>query len=351
MPTTHPTSRQLTEAELLPGERILWLRENPPTIRERFYEMMTEFWVVVVAGLSLIIFVVLVPMMLAPMLHEALLPILLIGVAYLSVRFLRRRYLCRFRQWEVITNLRLLFFTHEWQTLEMTATPLRGIRLIPENRRKDGSADLSICGPRSMRSHLPVKAILRVENADDLLATLRTDIPVSLPIPEALHRSHPLLPQGESLLAEGVEEAKVNSPLKARILTGLIALYLLTVGGIALLYPSDVVHPGMWAYWGILMLLVLTIAFFLWKNRHEHTTGKRFALGSRFLYAEGRNPRPISGCYPVRKRRYPDGRVDLDFNYLCKAYRENTPSGLDNLRNSHEIEQLLHTLCSPTAGK
>lgn len=351
MPTTHPTSRQLTEAELLPGERILWLRENPPTIRERFYEMMTEFWVVVVAGLSLMIFVVLMPMMLAPMLHEALLPLLLIGVSYLSVRFLRRWHLCRFRQWEVITNLRLLFFTHEWQTLQIEATPLRGIRLIPENRRKDGSADLSICGSRSRRSHLPVKALLRVENADDLLATLRADIPPPLPIPEVQHRSHPLLPQGEGLLAEGVEEPKVGSPLKARILTGLIALYLLTVGGIGLLYPADDVQAGMWVYWGILMLLTLTVAFFLRKNRHDYTTGKRFALGSRFLYVEGRTPRTITGCYPVRKRRYPDGRVDLDFNYLCKAYQENTPSGLDNLRNSREIEQLLYTLCSPTAGK
>lgn len=351
MPTTHPTPQQLTESELFPGERILWLRETPPAIRERISEMATEFWVVVIAISMLLVCVVLLPMMLAPMLHEAIPPLLLVLVIYRTVHFICRCYRRRFRQWEVITNRRLLFFTHEWQTLQMADAPLRGIRLIPENRRKDGSADLSICGPRSMRSHLPVKTLLRVDNADDLLATLRADVPTPLPIPETQRRMHPLLPEGEDLLAEGMEEPKAASPLKARILTGLIALYLLTVGVIGLLYPADEVQPEMWAYWGILMLLTLTVAFFQWKNRHEYTTGNHFALGSRFLYVEGRNPRPITGCYPVRKRRYPDGRVDLDFNYLCKADRENTPSGLDNLRSSREIEQLLHTLCSPTAGK
>lgn len=351
MPTPPPTPQQLTESELLPGERILWLRETPPAIRERISEMATEFWVVVIAISMLLVCVVILPMMLAPMLHEAIPPLLLVLVIYRTVHFICRCYRRRFRQWEVITNRRILFFKHEWQTLHITDAPLRGIRLIPENRRKDGSADLSICGPRCMRSHLPEKALLRVENADDLLATLRADIPESLPHPEAQHRPHPLLPTGEGLLAEGMEEAKADSPLKARILTGLIVLYLLTVGSIGLLYPSDDVQPEMWAYWGILMLLTLTVAFFLWKNRHEYTTGKRFVLGSRFLYVEGRNPRPISGCYPVRKRRYPDGRVDLDFNYPGKVYRENTPSRLDNLRSSREIEQLLHILCSPTAGK
>lgn len=351
MPTTHPTPHQLTEEELFPGERILWLRETPHAIRKHISEMATEFWVEVIVISLLLVVVVIMPMMLAPMLHVAISPLLLVLVLYRLIHFICRCYRRRFRQWEVITNRRLLFFTHEWQTLQMKDAPLRGIRLIPENRRKDGNADLSICGPRCMRSHLSVKALLRVDNADDLLATLRADIPAPLPIPEAQHRTHPLLPEGERLLAEGVEEPKAYSPLKARILTGLTALYLLTVGGIGLLYPSDDVQPEMWVYWGILMLLTLTVAFFLWKNRHAYNTGMRFALGSSFLYVEGRNPRPISGCYPVRKRRYPDGRVDLDFNYLCKAYRDNTPSGLDNLRSSREIEQLLHTLCSPTAGK
>lgn len=351
MPTTHPTSRQLTEKELFPGERIMWLRETPPSIREHISEMATEFWVVVIVISILLVVVVILPMMLAPMLHEAIPPLLLVLVIYQTVHFICRCCRRRFRQWEVITNRRILFFKHEWQTLHITDAPLRGIRLIPENRGNDGSADLSICGPRSMRSHLPTKAFLRVEGSDELLAALRTATPEPLPLPEAQHRPHPLLPTGEGLLAEGMEEAKADSPLKARILTGLMALYLLTIGVLGLLYPSDVVHPGVWAYWGILILLTMTVAYFQWKNRHEYTTGKRFVLGSRFLYVEGRHPRPITGCYPIRKTIYPNGRVDLDFNYPGKAFRKYSPMGLDNLRNSREIEQLLHTLCSPTAGK
>lgn len=351
MATTHPTSRQLTESELFPGERILWMRETPTAIRERISEMATEFWVVVIVISMLLVFVFILPLMLAPMLHEAIPPLLLLLVIYRTVHFIWRCYRRRFRQWEVITNRRILFFKHEWQTLHITDAPLRGIRLIPENRGNDGSADLSICGPRSMRSHLPAKAFLRVENADALLTALRDAPPESLPLPETQQRPHPLLPVGEGLLAEGMEEPKADSPLKFRILTGVITIYLLSVGVLGLLYPSDVVHPGMWAYWGILMLLTMTVAFFQWKNRHEYTTGKRFVLGSRFLYVEGRHPRPITGCYPVRKTIYPDGRVDLDFNYPGKAFRKYSPMGLDNLRNSLEIEQLLHTLCSPTAGK
>ncbi len=351
MPTQIPTSRELTENELFPDERILWLRETPPAIRERISEMATDFWVEVIAISILLVFVVLLPMLLAPMLHVAIPPLLLALVIYRVVHFILSCYRRRFRQWTVITNRRILFFEHEWQTLQMKDTPLRYIRLIPENRRADGSADLSICGPRSMRSHLPTKALLRVERTDELLAALRTATPEPLPHPEAQHRPHPLLPTGEGLLAEGMEEPKADSPLKVRILTGLMALYLLTIGVLGLLYPSDVVHPGMWVYWGILILLTMTVAYFQWKNRHEYTTGKRFVLGSRFLYVEGRHPRPITGCYPVRKTIHPNGLVDLDFNYPGKAFREYSPMGLDNLRNSREIEKLLHTLCSPTAGK
>lgn len=351
MPTRIPTSRELTENELFPDERILWLRETPPAIRERISEMATDFWVEVIAISMLLVFVVLLPMLLAPMLHVAIPPLLLALVIYRVVHFILSCYRRRFRQWAVITNRRILFFEHEWQTLQMKDAPLRYIRLIPENRRADGSADLSICGPRNMRSHLPAKALLQVEAADKLLAELRANAPAPLPIPAAQHRPHPLLPTGEGLLAEVMEEPKADSPLKVRILTGLMALYLLTIGVLGLLYPSDGVHPGMWAYWGILILLTMTVAYFQWKNRHEYTTGKRFVLGSRFLYVEGRHPRPITDCYPIRKTIYPNGRVDLDFNYPGKAFREYSPMGLDNLRNSREIEQLLHTLCSPTAGK
>lgn len=351
MPTTHPTPRQLTENELFPGEHILWLRETPPAIRERISEMVTEFWVGVIAIAILLVYVFILPMLLAPMLHEAIPPLLLALIIYRTVHFICRCYRRRFRQWEVITNRRILFFKHEWQTLQIEDAPLCGVRLIPENRGKDGSADLSICGPRSLRSHLPAKAFLRVEAADELLAALRTATPEPLPLPEAQHRRHPLLPEGEGLLAEGMEEPQGDSPLKFRILTGVIAIYLLSIGGIALLNPSDVVHPGMWVYWGILMLLTMTMAFFQWKNRHEYTTGKRFVVGNRFLYVEGYRPRPITGCYPVRKTIYPDGRVDLDFNYPGKAFRKDTPSGLDNLRSYREIERLLHILCSPAADK
>ena len=351
MPTRIPTSRELTENELFPDERILWLRETPPAIRERISEMATDFWVEVIAISMLLVFVVLLPMLLAPMLHVAIPPLLLALVIYRVVHFILRCYRRRFRQWAVITNRRILFFEHEWQTLQMKDAPLRYIRLIPENRRADGSADLSICGPRSMRSHLPAKALLQVEAADKLLAELRSNAPIPLPIPAAQHRPHPLLPTGEGLLAEGMEEPKADSPLKARILTGLMALYLLTIGVLGLLYPSDVVHPGMWAYWGILMLLTLTFAFLQWKNRHVSTSAKRFALSNSFLYLEGYKPRPITGCYSVRKTTYPDGRVSLCFNYLGKAYREHSPAGLENLRSSRDIEQLLHALGSPAVSK
>ena len=351
MPTRIPTSRELTENELFLDERILWLRETPPAIRERISEMATDFWVEVIAISMLLVFVVLLPMLLAPMLHVAIPPLLLALVIYRVVHFILRCYRRRFRQWAVITNRRILFFEHEWQTLQVKDAPLRYLRLIPENRQTDGSADLSICGPRSMRSHLHKKVLPRVEAAEKVLAELRANAPTPLPIPEAQHRRHPLLPEGEALLAEGMEEPAPEYSLKVRILTGAIALYLLSIGGIALLYPDDVVHQGMWVYWGILLLLTLTFAFLLWKNRHAHTTRERYALGTRFLYVEGYKPRPITGCYPVVKTVHPDGRVDLDFNYPGKAYREDTPVRLDNLRNSREIEQLLHALASPESGK
>lgn len=351
MTTSRPTLRQITENELFPGERILWLRETPPAIREHISEMATEFWFEVFVISLLMVAVVIMPMMLAPMLHGAILP-LLVGLSlYRMVHFILRCYRRRFRQWEVITNRRILFFKHEWQTLQMKDAPLRYLRLIPENRQTDGSADLSICGPRSMRSHLPTKVLPRVEAAEKVLAELRANAPAPLPIPEAQHRRHPLLPEGEALLAEGMNEPDPDSSPKVRILTGVITIYLLSIGGIALLYPADVVHQGMWVYWGILLLLTLTFAFLLWKNRHAHTTRKRYALGTRFLYVEGYKPRPITGCYPVVKTVHPDGRVDLDFNYPGKAYREDTPVWLDKLRNSREIEQLLHALASPESGK
>ncbi|MBQ8516667.1 MAG: hypothetical protein IJ498_03705 [Akkermansia sp.] len=346
MPTTLPESRQHTENELFPGERILWLRETPPAIRERICEMATEFWVEVFVTGLLMTGVILLPMMLAPMLHEAFLPVLLILFLYRTVHFVLRCYRRHFRQWEVITNRRLLFFKREWNILYLEIAPLNRIRLIPGNRRKDGSADLSICGPRSFRSHLPVKALQRVEAADELLSALRADIPAPLPVPQAQLRPHPLLPEDEALLGEGIQEAKAYIPLKPRILTGIFIIYLLTIGGIGLLFPPIDNHPEVWIYWGILLVLMLTVAFFQWKNRHRYTTPKRFALGSRFLYVEGYHPRPITGCYPAGKRIYPDGRIELVFNTPCKAFRDNIPFGLDNLLKSRETEQILHAICA-----
>ena len=335
--------RQRTEEQLLPCEHILWLRPSLKQRRSRLYERFAEISAVFMCAH----FLLLTQLWLAPILTNIFLPVLTVLLGWWLLYFIRRWHTERqHRQWIVITNRRLLFYTEDGLKLVQDAAPIHRIKLIPENRKTDGSADLRITGPRSLRSHLPTTVLQRVEAVDDLLKAIRDDIPAPLPEPEVLPNRHPLLPVGEQLLAEETSERIEGTDAVCWYWLGAMMLYLTAVATAALLHPEEGNTTAAWVMWGLLAALTLAVTFIAFKNRKRRRITEHYALGSQFLYsdADGMGSRPVTSCYPVTKIIYPDGSGEIRFNYPGKAYRCNAPFGFPRTMQHRKVEQVLHTL-------
>lgn len=339
--------RQRTEEQLLPGEHILWLRPALKQRRSGLYERFAEISAVFMCAH----FLFLTQLWLAPVLTNIILPVLAVLLGWWLLYFIRSCYTERqHRQWVVITNRRLLFYTEEGLKLVQDAAPIHLIKLIPENRNTDGRADLRISGPRSLRSHLPNSVLQQVDAVDDLLNAIREDIPTPLPEPKALSNGHPLLPDGEQLLAEETTERIEGTDAVCWYGLGAMMLYLTAVATAALLHPEEGNTTAAWFMWGLLSALTLAVTFTAFNNRKRRHITEHYALGSQFLYsdAEGTGSRPVTSCYPVTKVIYPDGSGKISFNYPGKSYRRNAPFGFPRTMQHRKVECILHAICHPT---
>ncbi len=343
----HGRLYQLTESELLPGERILWLRETTPApwqqLRTTLPEMAAETACVFTAAVILFF----IQLHLAPVLTVGTVSVLALLIGGWIIRKVHRLCRRRFRQWELITNRRLLFCSVEWMELTLRSASIRGIRLVPENRQQDGSADLRICGPRRLLSHLPGKILASVPAADEVTEAIRSDIPAPLSLPPSLEYRHPLLPKGEPLLAE--ETVTVQDKPTIQFWFGISAL-LFCLGAVAivsLLYPPAETSVIAWIFWGVLALPAAVISVIQLRAQFSNRLPikEHFLIGQHFLYADRHTPRPVSGCYPICKTVYADGSGEIYFSRPEKnSRRANSIWGTPRSNQHRRLEHILHAL-------
>lgn len=338
---------QLTESELLPGERILWLRETTPTPWQQLRATLPEIAAETACVFTAAVILLFIQLHLAPVLTAGTVSVLALLIGLGCILKLRRLSRHRFRQWELITNRRLLFCSVERMVLTLRSAPIRSIRLIPENRQTDGSADLRISGPRKLLSHLRTKVLIKVAAADEVTESLCTDIADPLPLPPALGHGHPLLPEGEPLLAEETVTVQEKPTIQFWYGLGAMLFYLGAVAIVSLLYPPAETSITAWLCWGGLALPCAVISIIQLRSQFSTKIPikEQFVIGQHFLYADRHDPRPVSSCYPVYKTVYADGSGELFFAHPGKSHRHNNPIWGTPRSNQHRrLEHILHAL-------
>lgn len=344
---------QLTESELLPGERILWLRETTPSPWQQLRAILPEIAAETASVFSAVVVLLFIQLHLAPVLTVGTVSVLVLLIGWWGIRKAHRLCRRRFRQWELITNRRLLFCSVEWMELTLRSAPIRAIRLVPENRQPNESADLRICGPRRLLSHLPSKVLASVPAAEDVTEAIRSDIPAPLALPPALEHRHPLLPEDEPLLAE--ETVTVQDKPTIQFWCGMSALLfcLVAVAIVSLLYPPAETSVIAWIFWGVLALPAAVISVIQLRAQFCNALPiqEHFLIGQHFLYADRHDPRPVSGCYPVCKTVYADGSGEMYFAHPEKNSRRANPIwGTPRSLQHRRLELLLHALSCKNAA-
>ncbi len=330
------------EAELLPGEHILWSQDSNQLFSARagkqFFGALC--WGMFCYFCVFCAFAAMVSGVLAPGLTPYVFCMLVVVLFWRSIRFIYGVVADSLWQCDVLTNYRVIRAERNRGEYCLWSLPLSAVTA----ESVQGKAVLHLASPYTYM--WKDKMVFATGEAAtcflDIFQAARADRP-QLSVPEPLAQPHDLLPEGEKLYGAG-EQLQLGDKDESGLRRWLL-FWAIWSGSVLVVGWQNPPADCTWVPWcvcGLVFVLSLTLLVLgHYAIRQYREVWLPFVVGAENVYGKEFSPYSTTQCYPLEKVLHADGTASFFFteptDYRDLGY-------LTCVRNHAEIGNLLYRL-------